>query len=102
MTLSTSSPGAGRLDLLLHDPEEPHRFEVEVQLGPANESHIIRIRAENGGCVLQQIASGLWGQLRRRLLLPRLLGNGQIYSCVNNASGTIRVIAATAGIDVLQ
>lgn len=37
-----SQPRAGRLDLLLQDSEEPHRYEVEVQLGPSNESHIIR------------------------------------------------------------
>ena len=35
-------PGAGRLDLLLHDPEANLRYEVELQLGPTDESHIIR------------------------------------------------------------
>jgi predicted transport protein len=35
-------PHAGRLDLLLQDTEEPHRYEVEIQLGQTNESHIIR------------------------------------------------------------
>lgn len=35
-------PGAGRLDLLLQDAEEPHRYEVEIQLGKTDESHIIR------------------------------------------------------------
>lgn len=34
--------GAGRLDLLLHDPETNMRYEVELQLGPTDESHIIR------------------------------------------------------------
>lgn len=34
--------GAGRLDLLLHDPESLKRYEVEVQLGPTDPSHIIR------------------------------------------------------------
>jgi predicted transport protein len=33
---------AGRLDLLLQDPESKRRFEVELQLGPTDESHIIR------------------------------------------------------------
>ena len=33
---------AGRLDLLLSDPEQGRRFEVEVMLGPTDESHIIR------------------------------------------------------------
>jgi hypothetical protein len=33
---------AGRLDLLLQDPEIPKRYEVEVQLGSVDESHIIR------------------------------------------------------------
>ena len=33
---------AGRLDLLLQDPEAPDRYEVEVQLGATNEAHIIR------------------------------------------------------------
>ncbi len=35
-------PGAGRLDLLLKDPEEKRWYEVEVQLGATDESHIIR------------------------------------------------------------
>lgn len=34
-------PRAGRLDLLLQDPET-RRYEVEIQLGPTDESHIIR------------------------------------------------------------
>ena len=35
-------PHAGRLDLLLQDMEANRRFEVELQLGPTDESHIIR------------------------------------------------------------
>lgn len=35
-------PGAGRLDLLLSDSETLKRCEVEIQLGAADESHIIR------------------------------------------------------------
>jgi hypothetical protein len=35
-------PGAGRLDLLLYDTETLKRFEVEIQLGATDESHIIR------------------------------------------------------------
>jgi hypothetical protein len=35
-------PRAGRLDLLLQDAEENRRYEVEVQLGAIDESHIIR------------------------------------------------------------
>jgi len=35
-------PRAGRLDLLLQDAEDNHRYEVEVQLGSTDESHIIR------------------------------------------------------------
>lgn len=35
-------PRAGRLDLLLQDPDTSRRYEVEVQLGPTDESHIIR------------------------------------------------------------
>jgi hypothetical protein len=35
-------PRAGRLDLLLQDPETDRRYEVELQLGPTDESHIIR------------------------------------------------------------
>jgi len=34
--------GSGRLDLLLQDPESEKRYEVEVQLGRTDESHIIR------------------------------------------------------------
>ena len=33
---------AGRLDLLLSDPEQNRRYEVELMLGPTDESHIIR------------------------------------------------------------
>lgn len=34
--------GAGRLDLLLYDPDSLKRYEVEIQLGASDESHIIR------------------------------------------------------------
>lgn len=34
--------GAGRLDLLLQDPESLKRYEVEIQLGAMDERHIIR------------------------------------------------------------
>lgn len=35
-------PKAGRLDLLLQDPESYRRYTVELQLGATDESHIIR------------------------------------------------------------
>jgi hypothetical protein len=35
-------PKAGRLDLLLQDAESTQRYEVEIQLGATDESHIIR------------------------------------------------------------
>ncbi len=35
-------PRAGRIDLLLQDSELPRRYEVEIQLGRTDESHIIR------------------------------------------------------------
>src|SRR5437773_3887293 len=35
-------PQAGRLDLLFQDAEEDRRYEVEIQLGRTDESHIIR------------------------------------------------------------
>lgn len=35
-------PGAGRLDLLLSDPESNTRYEVELQLGASDEAHLIR------------------------------------------------------------
>jgi hypothetical protein len=35
-------PHAGRLDLLLQDPESNLRHELELQLGPTDETHIIR------------------------------------------------------------
>lgn len=35
-------PRAGRLDLLLQDPETQRRYEVEIQLGATDETHIIR------------------------------------------------------------
>lgn len=35
-------PRAGRLDLLMQDPDTNRRYEVEIQLGKTDESHIIR------------------------------------------------------------
>lgn len=35
-------PRAGRLDLLMQDPDSNRRFEIEIQLGKTDESHIIR------------------------------------------------------------
>jgi len=35
-------PRAGRLDLLFQDPDSSQRYEVEIQLGKTDESHIIR------------------------------------------------------------
>jgi hypothetical protein len=35
-------PSAGRLDILLQEPETLKRYEVEIQLGSTDESHIIR------------------------------------------------------------
>ena len=35
-------PRAGRLDLLLEDSDGERRYEVEIQLGATDESHIIR------------------------------------------------------------
>ncbi|MBY0568235.1 MAG: hypothetical protein K2P70_13050 [Hyphomonadaceae bacterium] len=35
-------PRTGRLDLLLQDPESKRRYELELQLGATDESHIIR------------------------------------------------------------
>ncbi len=35
-------PRAGRLDLLLQDIETKRRYEIEIQLGPTDEAHIIR------------------------------------------------------------
>src|SRR5207244_2516133 len=40
--LERLQPRAGRLDMLLSDPETATRYEVELQLGPTDESHIIR------------------------------------------------------------
>lgn len=37
-----AQPHAGRLDLLLQDSDGAQRFEVEIQLGRTDESHIIR------------------------------------------------------------
>ncbi len=35
-------PSGGRLDILLQDPESNERYEVEIQLGATDETHIIR------------------------------------------------------------
>lgn len=37
-----SQPKGGRLDLLLQDPESDTRYEIELQLGAVDESHIVR------------------------------------------------------------
>jgi len=42
INIQKSQPKAGRLDLLLRDPESNRRYEVEIQLGKVDESHIIR------------------------------------------------------------
>ncbi len=34
--------GGGRLDTILYDPEYKKRYEVEIQLGKTDETHIIR------------------------------------------------------------
>jgi hypothetical protein len=35
-------PRGGRLDLLLQDPDTKRRYEIELQLGSTDETHIIR------------------------------------------------------------
>src|SRR5687768_16353791 len=40
--LERRQPHAGRLDMLLYDATSNTRFEVELQLGPTDETHIIR------------------------------------------------------------
>lgn len=40
--LERRQPRAGRLDLLLVDPEAHTRYEVEIQLGATDETHIVR------------------------------------------------------------
>lgn len=40
--IEKKQPKAGRLDLLLRDPETGKRYEVEIMLGTVDESHIIR------------------------------------------------------------
>ena len=37
-----TQPSGGRLDLLLQDADTKRRYEVELQLGPTDETHIIR------------------------------------------------------------
>lgn len=37
-----TQPKGGRLDLLLKNPDDESMYEVEIQLGPTDESHIIR------------------------------------------------------------
>ena len=40
--IEKKNPGAGRLDLLLADEESDTQYEVEIQLGASDPSHIIR------------------------------------------------------------
>ena len=40
--IERTQPRAGRLDLLFQDPETYRRYEVEIQLGKTDESHVIR------------------------------------------------------------
>jgi hypothetical protein len=37
-----TQPAGGRLDLLLQDPDTDRRYEVEIQLGRTDETHVIR------------------------------------------------------------
>ena len=38
-----TQPHAGRLDLLCQDAETKRRYEIEVQLGKTDQSHLIRL-----------------------------------------------------------
>ena len=40
--MERGQPLAGQLDLLLQDPDSNRRYEVEIQLGSSDESHIVR------------------------------------------------------------
>jgi hypothetical protein len=40
--VKATSAAAGRLDLLLQDSETNRRYEIEIQLGATDETHIIR------------------------------------------------------------
>ena len=42
MSSERRQPSGGRLDLLLRDPESLSRYEVEIQLGKTDESHLVR------------------------------------------------------------
>ena len=42
VTKEKAQPQGGRLDLLLKNPEDDSMYEVEIQLGQTDESHIIR------------------------------------------------------------
>lgn len=42
LDVERGQPKAGRLDLLLRDPETKKRYEIELMLGAVDESHIIR------------------------------------------------------------
>lgn len=42
VALEKRQPGAGRLDVTLHDDQRNRRFEVEIMLGATDPSHIIR------------------------------------------------------------
>ena len=42
LATEVTQPSGGRLDLLLADTQSDRRYEVEVQLGALDESHIIR------------------------------------------------------------
>ena len=57
-------PKAGRLDLLMQDPDSNRRYEIEIQLGKTDESHIIRTI----GIVQHNIAADTHS------ILPRQLG----------------------------
>ena len=61
-------PNAGRLDLLLQDPESLKRYEVEIQLGSVDESHIIRT-IEYWDIEKKRYRS----MTTQRLLLPKIL-----------------------------
>ena len=45
-------PKAGRLDLLMQDSDTNRRYEIEIQLGSTDESHIIRTIKEQQGRIL--------------------------------------------------
>ncbi|MBM3495851.1 MAG: hypothetical protein FJX72_16235 [Armatimonadetes bacterium] len=107
----TSQPQGGRLDLLLKNPDDDSMYEVELQLGPTDESHIIRTieywdaerrrwpkRSHTAVLVAERITNRFFGVIR---LLSEAIPLIAIQACIVQV-GDARALHFTKIIDTYE